>query len=59
MALQRNLMGKGSKKRLSKGGRQVAQIGDDDGDDEEVDERGGRKGEWKGRTFKWKAERRK
>lgn len=59
MTLQRNLMGKGSKKKISPGGRQVAQVGDDAGDDDEEDERGGRKGEWKGRTFKWKAERRK
>lgn len=59
MALQRALMGKGAKKRLSKGGREVAQDGDGEGDDEEDDERGGKKGEWRGRSFKWKAERRK
>lgn len=52
-------MGKGAKKRLSKGGREVPQDGDGEGDDEEDDERGGKKGEWRGRTFKWKAERRK
>ena len=59
MALQRALMGKGAKKRLAKGGKEVEQEGDGEGDDEEDDARGGKKGEWKGRSFKWKAERRK
>jgi hypothetical protein len=59
MALQRALMGKGAKKRLARGGKEVEQEGDEQGDDEDEDERGGTKGEWKGRSFKWKAERRK
>lgn len=59
MALQRALMGKGAKKRLAKGGKEVEQDGDGEGDDEEDDARGGKKGEWRGRSFKWKAERRK
>lgn len=55
MNLQRNLMGKGSKKKLSAAGRE--EIVELDGDEEEDDERGGKKGEWKSRVFKWKAER--
>jgi U3 small nucleolar RNA-associated protein 11 len=59
MALQRALMGKGAAKKLENAKRVEVENDEEGDDDEEADERGGTKGEWRARRFKWKAERRR